>query len=78
MKDDNFSLFNNDNIETVWEKLGDINIDDDDNTQQRFYDYPSGTDRMEIWQDIEEHFNVSIGYYLEHGAWQQSHENPDQ
>ena len=44
----------------VWEDLSNVTIDVLDKTESSFRHFPAGTDRFEIWQWIEEEYNVSI------------------
>lgn len=65
---DKFGLYTNsqwlklfdDHIKTLWEQLGDIPINDNDEIDEKFLDFPKGTDRFEIWHWFEETFNVSV------------------
>ena len=45
----------------LWEELGDVCVDDDGCIDADWRDYPAGTDREDIWRDIEEQ-------YGEHGV----------
>ena len=38
----------------LWEELGDIPINEDDETEQEFHDFPKGTPREDIWHWLEE------------------------
>lgn len=57
--------FENKSFEEIWEKLGDIPVNEYMELDAPFLDYPIGTDCTEIWQDLEEYFNISIGKYLD-------------
>lgn len=55
-----------DTAEDLWEELGDIPIDDEDNIEQDFYSFPAGTSRFEIWSWFEEAFGLSVAINLMH------------
>lgn len=44
----------------IWEELGDIPVNNDNEIDAPFRGYSIGTDLHEIWADIEEDYNVSI------------------
>lgn len=48
----------------LWERLGNISIDDNENIDEPFIFFEKGTDRFEIWHWFEEHYNVSIAEEL--------------
>ena len=54
-------------VEEVWENLGDIPVDEDDNLDEDFVieemnvTFSKGTDKYDVWHWIEETFNISIG-----------------
>lgn len=48
----------------VWADLGDTPTTADGDLEIPFLNYPAGTDTHDIWHDIEEHFDMSIGDYL--------------
>lgn len=62
-------MFENKTLKEVWEELGNVPINEQELTEQPFYDFPAGTEKYGIWQAIEEYYNVSIGKYLETGKW---------
>ncbi|TSE11370.1 hypothetical protein FOF46_01470 [Aquimarina algiphila] len=43
-----------------WSELGDVPVNENDEIDEDFKDFPKGTDKFEIWHYVEEHFNVSI------------------
>lgn len=45
---------------TRWQELGDVAVDDDDNLDQPFYDFPRGTDRIEVWLWFESEYSCSV------------------
>lgn len=47
-------------VKEVWEKLGEVTIDEEECIRQPFLDFPIGTHREKIWHWIEEEYNVSI------------------
>lgn len=46
--------------EEYWERLGNVLVNEDDEIEEEFDGYPPGTNKLEIWFDIEERFNVSV------------------
>ena len=52
----------------VWSALGDIPIDIDENIEISFMGYPIDTNKYDIWHDLEEDYNISIGDYLTNGG----------
>ncbi len=46
--------------EQLWEMLGDIPTDDDEDIEEGFLDFPIGTHRYEIWHWFEKTFDISI------------------
>ena len=50
----------------LWAELGNVPVNNDGELEEVFSTsqlgiYLIGTDREEIWHDIEDHFNISIG-----------------
>ena len=37
-------------VRELWEKFGDITVDNDDAIQQPFLFFPVGTDKLEVWE----------------------------
>ena len=50
----------NKDIKKLWQKLGDIPIDKDENIEETFLHFNIGTNRFEIWHWFEEEYNISI------------------
>ena len=48
----------------LWKKLGDIPTNDDDEIEEAFLNFPSGTNRFKIWQWFEVSFDISIAQDL--------------
>lgn len=44
----------------LWSQLGDIPINDDEETEESFLHFEVGTDREDIWHWFEERFNISV------------------
>jgi len=44
----------------LWEKLGDIPTNEDDEIEERFLHFDKGTDKFEIWHWFEENFDLSV------------------
>lgn len=57
---------NNENVaKKLWNILGDIPINEDDELEEDFDTntgliFESGTDKFEVWNWFEEHFNLSV------------------
>lgn len=43
-------------LETFWDELGDIPVDDDGIIQESFLWWPKGTDREDIWRWFDEKY----------------------
>ncbi len=50
----------------IWEKLGDIPIDEDECIEEKFMDFDIGTHREEIWHWIEDRYDISVALNLMH------------
>jgi hypothetical protein len=54
----------NDPIEEIWERLGNVPINDDEEIEEDFeyngWVFDKGTDREEIWHMIEEDYGVKV------------------
>lgn len=53
----------------IWERLGDVLVDDDGRLLDLFHVpgfgyYPKGTDREEVWHEIESKYHVSVAYLM--------------
>jgi len=48
----------------VWEALGNIPINDNDEIEKDFKHFKKGTDRFDVWVWIEDTFDVSIAIDL--------------
>lgn len=49
----------------LWEKLGDIPIDENEAIEEPFLHFPRGTDRFTIWHWFEERFDITIGEMIQ-------------
>ena len=38
-----------DKLKELWKEFSEVPVNDDDETERDFLDFPAGTDRMEIW-----------------------------
>lgn len=47
-------------LEFLWQRLGNIPVDDDGITEEDFIGYPAGTDREEIWKWFDEHHSKGV------------------
>lgn len=47
-------LWQKKNLEVLWEKLGDVPVNDDGKIEESFLDFEVGTDREDIWHWFEE------------------------
>ena len=44
----------------IWEKLGDIPVNDNGEIEEPFLEFEVGTDREDIWHWIEEEYDVRV------------------
>jgi len=44
----------------LWEELGDVPVDEDDDLEEDWKHFPAGTNKFEVWQWFEDKFNVSV------------------
>jgi hypothetical protein len=49
-----------DDLEYLWEALGDIPVNDDGEIEQPFLKWSVGTDREEIWHWFDEHHSEGV------------------
>ena len=57
---------------SVWAELGDVCVDDDGCIDQDWQGYPAGTDREDVWHDIEEDFGcygVTVAKLMDLEPW---------
>ena len=47
-------------VNDLWLSLGNITVDENDQIEQGWGDFPAGTDKFTIWHWIEETYDVSI------------------
>lgn len=50
--------------EDLWQELGNVPIDDNDNIVEDFYSFPKGTCRFDIWSWFEDVFDLSVAINL--------------
>ena len=56
---------NNDRlVELMWETLADVNIDEDECTEQHWFAFPTGTYREDIWHWFDEHHSKGIAWLM--------------
>jgi hypothetical protein len=53
--------FENKTAQDIWNELDDVLVTEDGSLEFPFYNYDAGTNIMDIWHDIEDHYNVSVG-----------------
>lgn len=44
----------------LWESLGNISVNEEDELDEPFLDFEKGTDKFEVWSWFEETFDVSV------------------
>lgn len=49
-----------DKAKKLWEKLGDVPVNEDDEIDEVFEHFEVGTDKLDIWHWFEENFNVRV------------------
>lgn len=61
LMDVNFGcVFDDAELEKLWELFGEIPVDDNDMIQEEFLGFPEKTDRMEIWQWFAERYSRGV------------------
>lgn len=53
--------YQGDDIQSIWDNLADIPVNDDMEIEVAFYHWPAGSDCEDIWHDLEEKFNIVAG-----------------
>lgn len=56
--------FENLTLDETWAQLRDVPVNEDMELDEDFLSYPIGTDVTEIWHDIEEHYDITLGDYM--------------
>lgn len=51
-------------LQFLWQRLGNIPVDDDGITEDDFIGYPAGTDREEIWKWFDEHHSEGVAVLI--------------
>ena len=54
----------NELVEAMWKTLTDINIDEDEYTEQNWFVFPIGTHRDDIWHWFDEHHSKGVGWLI--------------
>lgn len=52
--------FNDSELERLWELFGDVPINNDDEIEEDFIDFPAGTYRFEIWHWFDELYSKGV------------------
>ena len=52
--------FDDSELETLWELFGDVPINNDDEIEEDFIDFPAGTYRFEIWHWFDERCSKGV------------------
>lgn len=60
-------ILNDKALEFLWQRLGDIPVNDDGITEEDFIGYPAGTDREEIWKWFDEHHSKGVAELVNNG-----------
>lgn len=58
--DDSTIPFNDSELETLWKLFGDVTINNDDEIEEDFIDFPAGTYRFEIWHWFDELYSKGV------------------
>lgn len=45
----------------LWDKLGDIPVNDNDELEERFEHFEAGADRIDVWRWFEWFFDITLG-----------------
>lgn len=51
-------------LDRMWTEFGDIPIDNDDNIEEAFYDWPAGTCRFDIWHWFDAQYPMGLSAHL--------------
>jgi hypothetical protein len=51
-------------VRKLWDILGNIPTDENDEIEEPFLHFEIGTDKFEIWHWFEEKFDLSVAKYL--------------
>lgn len=51
-------------LEYAWQTLTDVNIDEDEKTEQNWFIFPAGTDKEEIWHWFDERYSKGVAGLL--------------
>jgi len=62
-------------LREIWEKLGDIPVNDNGEIEENFMNFSKGTNIEHIWKWIEDKYNVSVYSLLYEDHLQESEEN---
>ena len=67
MELDSDGSFTDYDLEQLWDAFGDIPINDLDEIEEPFLDFPAGTCRFDIWHWFDERYSKGV-YFLAYGA----------
>lgn len=56
--------YNDAMIESFWDNLTDIPIDEDECIEVEFLSFPVGTHREEVWHWFDEHHSKGVGWLM--------------
>ncbi|HCA5182994.1 TPA: hypothetical protein MW242_002618 [Acinetobacter baumannii] len=60
MTENELDMLDEAGLDNLWDNLGDIPINDDDEIESNFHIWQSGTDRFEIWHWFDEKFKDGL------------------
>ncbi len=67
MELDSDSSFTDPDLEQLWDAFGDTTINDLDEIEEPFLDFPAGTYRFDIWHWFDERYSKGV-YFLAYGS----------
>ena len=67
MELDSDSSFTDPDLEQLWDGFGDTTINDLDEIEEPFLDFPAGTYRFDIWHWFDERYSKGV-YFLAYGS----------
>lgn len=67
MELDSDSSFTDPDLEQLWDAFGDTPINDLDEIEEPFLDFPAGTYRFDIWHWFDERYSKGV-YFLAYGS----------
>lgn len=58
------NILNDDELEVLWKLFDDIPINDRDEIKEQYLDFPTGTNRFDIWHWFDKTHSKGVAYLL--------------